>query len=235
MKVFEFVGPIRYNQQLNPKLWNDRQLRPEVKSALLKITNDFKKFVGIPFKVEDVRLYGANVNYNYTEFSDLDLHLVVDFDRIMCDREVEELFDSKRRMYKDRYNVTIRGIPVEPYVENIGQQTVSSSYSLLQDRWLVPPNSNIPEYDSSELAKMVEVWQTLFEHALRADSIDALRSTMTLLRMYRKKGLETPDAEFSIANLAFKSLRNDGTIDTVVRSIDRLHDQELSLKELDKR
>lgn len=230
MNFHEFVEPIRYNKVLNPKLWDHDRLKSEVRGALLRIADDFIEFVDVPMNVLDIVLYGGNVNYNYTNKSDIDLHLVVDKASIACDREVDELFDSKRRLYKQKYNLEIHGIEVELYVEGPDETPVSSSYSVARDEWILRPKQNMPKYDHAEVARMVEVWQLVFQHAMQTGDLQTCRKTVQLLRRYRQMGLKTPEAEFSVPNLVFKSLRNDDTLNGMMALIDRLHDKELSLR-----
>lgn len=229
MFITEIVEPIRYNTVLNPKLWEGDRLKPQVRGRLLRIADDFIEFIGVPVKVLDIVLYGGNVNYNYTDSSDLDLHLVVDKSGVECDREVDELFDSKRRLYKRKHDIRINGIEVELYVEGPDETPVSSSFSVSRDQWIQKPNKNMPQYDHKEVARMVKVWQLILEHAVKTGDLPTLRKTVNLLREYRKQGLATKAAEFSVPNLVFKSLRNDRTLESVMTLIDRLHDQELSL------
>ncbi len=229
MFITELVEPIRYNTVLNPKLWDGDKLKPEVRGRLLRIADDFIEFVDVPMTVLDIVIYGGNVNYNYTPSSDLDLHIVVDKAGIECDREVDELFDSKRRLYKRKHDIRINGIEVELYVESPDQTPVSSSFSVSRDQWILKPNPNMPQYDREEVARMVKVWQIILQHAAKTGDLQSLRKAVQLLREYRKQGLKTKAAEFSVPNLVFKSLRNDRTLEAVMTLIDRLHDQELSL------
>lgn len=230
MNFNEIVEPIRYNKVLNSKLWDHDRLKSEVRGALLRIADDFIEFVEVPMNVLDIVIYGGNVNYNYTNKSDIDLHLVVDKAGVQCDREVDELFDSKRRLYKQKYDITIHGIEVELYVEGPDETPVSSSYSVSRDEWIQKPNPNMPKYDHEEVARMVEIWQLIIQHATKTGDLQTCRNTVQLLRKYRQLGLKTPAAEFSVPNLVFKSLRNDNTLNGMMALIDRLHDNELSLK-----
>jgi len=230
MNFTEFSAPVEKHATLNPKLWSNGRLKPEVKQALEKIAVDFKEYIGVPFKVVDVIVAGGNANYNYTEHSDLDLHLIADFDSVDCDREAAELFDSKRLLYKEQYNVEIYGIPVELYVEDQRSPAVSSSYSIISNRWIKEPSPQIPEYDQSKLEHMVKVWHTVIQHSVKTGDLQTCRNTLNLLRSYRKLGLKQAEGEFSIPNLVYKSLRNDETLRGIQKLIDQLHDQQLSVK-----
>ena len=225
----EFSNPVELHDTLNPKLWNGLQLRPEVKLALLKIARDFKDYVGIPFRVLDIHVAGGNANYTYTENSDLDLHLIVDFSSVACDREADELFDTRRLLYKEQYDVNIRGIPVELYVEDSDHPAVSSSYSILNNQWIKQPKKKLPIIDRKKVEEMVEVWHKLLRQAMRTAHRQSILKVLKLLKTYRRMGLNQPAGEFSIPNLVYKSLRNDDSIRGLRVLLDRLHDQELSI------
>lgn len=230
MMPTKIAPPIEQNTVLNQKIWDHDHLKGEVKGALLRIAEDFIKFVDLPFEVVDIVITGGNANYNYTVHSDIDLHIVTDYSSVECDRTAAELFDTKRLLYKRDYDVTIHGIPVELYVEDQDRPAVSGgSYSIVDDKWINKPNPNIPEFDKKEVERMVLVWHEIFKHAVHTGDLQICRKSVQLLRKYRQMGLATPSAEFSTANLVYKSLRNDASLKGITTFIDRLHDQELSL------
>ena len=224
------AAPIQYNTTLNPVLWDNDRLKSEVRGALIRMAQDFKEYVGVPFRVLDVVITGGNVNYIYTPKSDIDLHLIADFDSVQCDREVAELFDTKRLLYKRDYDLSIHNVPVELYIEDHRMPAVSAgSYSVAKDQWISKPAKNMPQYNEEELAHWVTIWKKVLGHAVRTGDLQTCRKAVQLLRTYRKKGLATPAGEFSIPNLVYKSLRNDDTLKSITIFIDRLHDQELSI------
>lgn len=228
MRILEFDLGYKKNNTLNPKLWQDGILRPDMKSALIKIAQDFKNYIDVPFDVDDLYITGGQVSYYYTEHSDLDLHLIVDFDNVECDREAEELFDTKRLLYKQRYNITVNGIPVELYVENKDYPAVSSSYSILQDRWIVEPRRNVGNIDRKEIVRMSTVWQKIIDAAIASKDVKTAQKTLSLLRKYRKTGLKT-SGEYGVPNLVYKTLRNSKNVEELTTFIDRMHDKDLSI------
>jgi len=230
MQIREFEKPIGHNKVLNPELWDGERLKSSVCGALLRIAEDFITFVDVPVQVVDIVVSGGNANYTYTNKSDLDLHIIADYGSVQCDREVDELFDTKRLLYKKDYNISVHGIPVELYIENSNEPAVSSTYSILQERWIKKPSSAIPEYDQKELEHMVSVWKKILAQAIKTGNLIICRKAVKILRMYRKQGLHSTKAgEFSIPNLVYKSLRNDDTLAGILTLIDKLHDQELSI------
>jgi hypothetical protein len=229
MNYFEFAPPIEKHATLNPKLWEGMRLKSSVRGALMRISEDFLEFVDVPVKVLDVVIAGGNANYTYTSHSDLDLHIIADFDAVVCDREAAELFDTKRLLYKRDFDLNVLGIPVELYVEDHRQPAVSASFSLINERWINEPNPEIPDYDSDKLEHMISVWKKILAHATQTGDLQTCRKAVKLLRTYRKKGLDTEAGEFSIPNLVYKSLRNDQTLEGITILINRLHDQDLSI------
>jgi hypothetical protein len=225
----EYAEPIGQHQELNPKLWDQDQLQSHVRGALLRIAEDFLKFVDIPVEVVDIRLSGGNANYNYSEYSDIDLHVIADFSQVDCDREVAELFDTKRLLYKRLHTITISGIPVELYIEDQDHPAVSAAYSVVKDQWIKEPGQKLPQYDENAVKTAMEMWHKLIKTAIMSGNLSTCRKALSLLRKYRKMGLKTPEGEFSTANLAYKSLRNDHTIEGIVTLINLLHDRSLSI------
>lgn len=226
----EFAKPIGDNTTLNPKIWDHDRLKSEVRGALIRMAEDFLEFVEIPVDVEDIVITGGNVNYTYTNASDIDLHIIAHFDSVACDREVAELFDSKRLLYKRQHSLEIHGIPVELYIEDRRTPGVTAGlYSIAKNKWLRKPHRQHPGYDQEQLEHMVTVWTKILQRATMTGHLQTCRKALKLLRVYRKKGLATAEGEFSIPNLVYKSLRNDHVIDGMTRLIDRLHDQELSI------
>jgi predicted nucleotidyltransferase len=128
----EYAEPIGQHKTLNPRLWDGHQLKSSVRGALMRIAEDFLEFVDIPVEVMDIVLAGGNANINYTEHSDIDLHIIADYDQISCDREVAELFDTKRLLYKREHSIEVFGIPVELYIEDHRTPAVSASFSILK-------------------------------------------------------------------------------------------------------
>lgn len=220
---------IKSHSDLNPLLWDQASHRmlPEVRDSLIRIAKDFRSFIGMDFDIEDVIVTGSQANYNYTEHSDLDLHLIVDYSNVPCDRELEELFDTKRHLYNKKYDIRIHGIQVEVYVESTEEPVTGAIYSVASDSWLQrPPKPHTIEIDSAKVAKQASVWNTIITHALESGDIEILKQTLSLLRRYRKSGLAAT-GEYNTANLVYKDLRNRGTITRMADRIDAHHAKDL--------
>lgn len=113
---------IEKHDDLNPKLWDENgNLKPEVKEKILEIAKEFTdglKEDGIKFDLKDIRLVGSNCSYNYTDKSDLDVHLIMDTGSLECPDDLYPLlYSAYRSLFNGKLDIDFYGIPVELYVE----------------------------------------------------------------------------------------------------------------------
>jgi hypothetical protein len=228
MRILEFIKGYEEHDRLNPKLWDGEQLRPEVKSTLLKIADKFREFIDLDVPVLDIHITGGQVTYHYTEKSDLDLHLIIDYDKIDCDREVEELLDSKRLLFKEKYHINIRGIPVEPGTEDQNRPTVSSAWSLKTDSWIREPKNYSGKINTEEVEKQSLQWSKIIGSVLNQNDPEMAQKVLKLLRKYRKIGLKQT-GEYGVENLVYKTLRNTGTLEQLVKYVEQSVGNDLSI------
>ena len=121
---YQLSDAIKFHDRLNHRLWsNDEHLHPQVRDKLLEISQDFQEFLGVPdLDVKDITISGSNAAYNYTNHSDIDLHLVIDLPTADSSEVYRELFDAKKYQYNDQHNIKIGGYSVELYVHNPNQE-----------------------------------------------------------------------------------------------------------------
>ena len=229
MQLPEFNIGFESHDTLNPLIWNGDKLKPNVNNTLIKIAKDFIEYVEIPINVSDLVITGGQVSFYYTKHSDLDLHIIVDFKTVQCDREAAELFDAKRLLYKKQYDIPIHGIPVELYIEDIDHPAVSASYSIGTHSWKTKPVKQTEEIDTDEVLRMSKIWSVVIGHTLKANDLKIARKVIKMLRDYRKLGLKQT-GELGIPNLVYKTLRNSKIVEKLMHLIGNLHDQELSIK-----
>ncbi len=231
MRITELLESKNYvtvNTKLNPKLWDDDQLRLEVKSKLVEIARAFEEFIGVDIKVIDYTVTGSNANYTWTEYSDLDLHLIVPG---TPSEEERELFSAKKSLWAEQRDITIRGLPVECYVQGEDEPHHSTGvYSLSQEKWLVVPKKVKPKVNDSAVEAKKDAVLASVEQALISKDLNKLRSVKDKITQMRKAGLERA-GEWSVENLVFKILRNLGLIDQITEKIRELEDSELSLEQ----
>ena len=224
-------GNIAYHDELNPSVWDGRQLKAEVRYKLLEIAKRFIEYLEVPgFKLKDVILRGSLVNYNYTAYSDFDLHIVTDFSTLDCDI-TEAFYLAKKRIWNDEHDIIIRGHEVELYVEDQDAKNVSEgTYSVLDDRWLRVPKYQQPDVDDRAVSAKAQDLMTQINRAIRSGSVEDITRLQDKIKALRQAGLDRA-GEFSTENLAFKIIRNKGYLNRLYKNKNTKFDQELSLDE----
>jgi hypothetical protein len=101
---------------LNPKIWenpkepNKSVMIPKVRKALMRISEEFIDYLGDDVFVDDIHLTGSLANFNWSEFSDFDLHVIVDLQQYENQSELyKELFNLKKQVFNDKHNIKIFG------------------------------------------------------------------------------------------------------------------------------
>ncbi len=227
MRIIEFIQGYQRHDELNPKLWSGNELDPKVKDALLDIAQAFEEFIDLRVPIVDILITGGQVSYHYTEQSDLDLHLVIDYDQVDCDQEVSELLDSKRLLFKQQHKIEIRGIPVEPGTEDLNKPSVSAAYSILKDQWIRQPKNHGGQIDDENIKKQSLQWSKIIKAVLGQNDLETAKKVLKLLRKYRKIGLKQT-GEYGVENLVYKTLRNQGLVQKLSDQVNSNLDKKLS-------
>ena len=235
--MFLQESAIELHDTLNPKLWDENDnLRPLVKDRLIKIVDKYIESSNVITKddVIDVELLGSNASYNYTPYSDLDIHLVVNMEDVSCDPALFQLAcNAERSNFNKNYDFKIKGIDVELYVEDVHAGTASNGiYSLYKDEWIkFPSKITVPDYDNDEeYIKLLDSWKSLAETTLaNATSASEVQDYVNNLYNLRRTSIMT-DGEFGKGNLVFKEIRNEGLLDELKQKQYELSSKELSLE-----
>jgi hypothetical protein len=229
-ELFERADVVTVNRRLNPKIWKNEKLDLQVIDKLKEIASVFEDFVGIDLNVIDYTLTGSNANYTWTEYSDLDLHLIIPGTPT---EEQRELFTAKKALWAEQHTITIKGLPVELYVQGEDEPHHSTGvYSLLKNKWLVEPKKVKPQIDDAAVEAKKDSVMRDIESAMLSKDLRKLQAVKEKITKMRKAGLERA-GEWSVENLVFKILRNLGLIDQITEKIRELEDQELSLEQQD--
>jgi len=225
-----------YKEELNPLFWNDNQFDQHIRKKLLIIANDFYASLKFSAKIQDITLTGSLANYNWTEKSDLDVHVIIDFREIDENTDlVKRAVDGSRFIWNLRHNIKIKGFDVELYVQDINEShTASGLFSLLKNKWIRIPKYNPPEINYKDIDKK---FQGIVSDILNVENVistsDFTNTTpeeiYTLAVKLKKKVLDMRKeglsrlGEFSVGNLVFKKLRNEGYIEKIIELISRAY------------
>lgn len=232
LESFKLSDAVKFHKELNPRLWNEGKLDPEVRDQLLLIAEDFVEYLGLDnLKVEDVTISGSNAAYSYTPHSDLDLHILVDFNKLPDNPVYQELFTAKKTLYNDLHDISVRDVPVELYVQDTNQvHTSLGEYSVVHDKWIRIPKKRRANFDEVATKAKYEKLGDLIELALKSRDPKRVKDTIDLVKRYRKAGLERA-GEFGPENLAFKAIRKQGLIQDLYDLKAQLHAEKLSIDE----
>lgn len=228
---------------LNPKIWDEVDgqytMKPEIREKLLEIAEEFVSFLGIDIFVQDVTMTGSLANYNWSEFSDVDLHIMYDFKESGDKSDLlQELFKIKKTLFNSTHNITIKGFDVELYVQDTTEQHISSGvFSVLYDEWINEPSKTEVVIDEKQLKSKVENWMEKIDNVMDEvededleDALFFIDNLKDKLKEYRNAGLEKT-GEYSYENLVFKFLRRNGYIQKLFDFTNELVDKRLSLEQ----
>mgnify|MGYP006272543099 CR=1 FL=1 len=219
---------VTVNNKLNPAIWDHDALKPDVAAALKKIAAHWEEFIGVDLDAIDLTITGSNANYTWTSQSDLDLHVIV---RGEPTEEQRELYNAKKDLWAAQHEVTVKGLPVEVYVQGVSEPHHSTGvYSLAKNKWLVEPKKVKPDVDDAAVQAKLQDLQSLVQRALTNSDLNQVNAVRKRVTQMRKAGLERA-GEWSVENIVFKQLRNAGLIDSITQHIRDLEDQELSIDE----
>ena len=149
----------------------------------------------------------------------------------MPDDNSRELFNAKKTLWGDQHDITVKGLPVECYVQGEDEKHHSTGvYSLLDSAWIIEPKKIKPQVDDSAVDAKKDAVLHDIEVALLSKDLDKIRTVKDKITQMRKAGLARA-GEWSTENLVFKIIRNLGLIDQIAEKIRELEDQELSLEQ----
>ena len=219
-----------YNDTLNPNIWDNFKLKPEIKEKLLQIGKDFYADTETDAPLKDVLFVGSLANYNWSDTSDFDVHVVIDFKDVDENVElVEKLVNALKSKWNDEHDIHLKGHNVEVYIQDVTKENRSTGvYSLMQDKWLSEPQKENIEIDKEKIQEKYNDFVRKINSALKAQDIEKLKTIVKDVYDMRQSGLDK-SGELSTENLVFKILRNRNYIEKLKQEIINLYDKKQSL------
>lgn len=233
--LVEFETTLRSHDELNPRLWIGDKLRPEVREKLTAFAETFGRHSKIPpALVQDVLMVGGSAGYNWTQFSDIDVHLLVDKRELGPEELVNDFLQSKKNLWSLTHNVKVRGFPLEGYVQDLTEQSPVGQgvYSIKNGRWIKTPEHDTHSWTTDEsFEAKVTTLKAQIDHMVDTGAsladLDELKSRIANMR---RAGL-SQGGEYNIDNEVFKELRNAGYLQKMTTYARNREDSELSLGE----
>lgn len=215
------------------------KLKPEIRNRLLEIAELFINKLKVDIFIVDIVITGSLVNYNWSDYSDVDLHIITSLDNYGKNKELmDEFFNLKKKEFNLKHDITIKGYDVELYIEDSeGERFSAGVYSILNDGWVKKPKYEDSTIDMNKVKEKSEQWMEIIDGVIDTASNEDIKTATELfkkygekLRKYRSCGLKK-GGEYSYENLVFKVLRRSGYIEKFKEAEDRLIDKQLTLKE----
>jgi hypothetical protein len=242
-KYSEILSSFKVQDTLNPKIWDDVESSPKLKSEirerLLEIAYQFVDFLGIDIVVSDIIMTGSLSNFNWSKYSDVDLHIVANYNQFPSNQVdlYKELFNLKKIIFNEKHDITIFGYDVELYVQDEAETHFSSGvYSVLFDEWSNEPKKESVSIDKEKLKDKSKQWMEIIDGVLDNAKDEDLETAKSIVKKYKDKlkkyrtcGLEK-NGEYSYENLVFKILRRNGYIEKLHNFGNEFLDKKLSLK-----
>jgi hypothetical protein len=214
-------------------------MNPEIRDRLLEISYEFIDFLGVDVVVTDVIMTGSLSNYNWSKYSDVDLHIVANFNQFPTNQVdlYKEFFNLKKIIFNDKHDITIYGYDVELYLQDEEETHFSSGvYSVLFDEWSNNPKKESISIDKEQIKNKTNQWMDIIDGVIdnmKDEDIETVKKSLKKykdkLKKYRTCGLEK-DGEYSNENLVFKTLRRNGYIEKLHNFGDEFLDKKLSIK-----
>ena len=233
-------------QELNPKIWPNGKINSRVRLKLLDIADDFFKTLKIGWlKPIDILLTGSMANYNWSKYSDFDLHLLLDFSDVDENVDfVHEYFTAKKKLWNEEHeNLMIYGFPVEVYVQDIDENLISNGiYSLYKNKWIIEPSKDnlqslgqdketIKSKAIETMKKIDTLYNATFDinHGSDGEKLLAqIQKLITIIKGIRKQSL-TKGGEMAAGNIFFKILRRTGYIEKLFNAKTLAYDRKESI------
>jgi len=237
----EVLDSFELQSELNPAAFSGDKMIPEIRERLMEIAQDFLDGIEFKMDVEDITLTGSLANYNWSKYSDFDLHILVDFAAIDADADlVKEYFQNLKAVWNIRHNIFLKGYEVEVYVQNTNEDHMSSGvYSVQNDEWVLKPEKEETERDpvdksniekkADDIIFQIDRAEKLLADGKLDDALDAIDRLKQKVRNLRKTGLSKDDGVYSVENLAFKTLRRSMELERLSTLKNKAYDRQMSI------
>jgi len=224
----------------NPQIWQQEQMRPEIRTRLQEIAEEFIEKLDLPNAIiKDIILTGSLANYNWSEYSDLDVHIVIDFKDVAEDEGfVKKYFDAVRANWNRNHDIKVKGYEVELYVQDDDEKHASTGiYSLLNGEWELKPSRQEFKIDKTNIFKkarhIIRDIDKVGKHLNRREydaTLSLGQKIKDKIKRMRSGGLERGGI-YSTENLAFKVLRRGGYIGKLFDAVGTAYDAQRTLAE----
>lgn len=233
---------------LNERIWINDKINSRVRLRLLDIADAYFDDLMIPWvKIKDIQFVGSLASYNWSKYSDIDIHIIIDFKDVDSNVQlVREYFDTKKKLFKELHsNLTIYGFSVEIYMQDINETLETNGiYSLEKNRWIKFPQythniklqKDVIKTKSASIINQIIKIDELYDKYKNEDDdyklevlYKEVQKLYNVIKLMRKEGLSR-EGENSWENIVFKVLRRSKYLEKLFKLKTKISDQINTIK-----
>ncbi len=242
------VKPFKVKDKLNSDFFDEEgKLDSQIRMRLLDIADDFVKSLEVKWvKPSDIVLTGSIANYNWSKYSDVDIHIIYNFKDVYDKTDfIKDYFNSKRDIWNEAHEgLTIKDFPVEISVEDSNNPANSTGvYSLEKNKWVKEPEDMndsklnmdyIKNFCAKQMTKFDELFDQIDNEADRkkletlSNKVEAL---YTKLKNMRGEALKSKEKEMATGNIIWKVIKHQGYIEQAWEYINKVYDRKNTIDE----
>jgi predicted nucleotidyltransferase len=213
----DVLDSFKIKDTLSTDIWPDGNLAPKIRKQLIKVAKDFIDGLEIDkdIEIKDIIFTGSLANYNWSKFSDIDLHIIVSYNDLESDPSLtKDYFWSSKNLWNQKHDITVFDYPVEIYVQDVKEKLVATAvYSILHDKWIKKPKreefklnkKTIKDKADNFIIQLKDI-KTAYNKEEYQEVVDIVTNLKAKIKNMRKSGLER-GGELSDENIVFKVLR----------------------------
>jgi len=234
---FEPIKSFYLHDELSTDVWTDFVIDENIREELVKIGKDFFDSLELKVDIKDIILTGSLCNYNYSKYSDFDVHIIIDYNEVNDDTEiVEKYLGYAKKIWVMEHNILIKNYDVEVYCQNIHEVHIANGqFSLLNDKWIKKPSKENFKPDEQLIREKAEIIMEIIDDIEKMfnsgktydELLPKIKVIWKKIKDNRKAGLEK-DGELSTENLVFKLLRRNGYIEKLLDIKVKSYDQQFN-------
>lgn len=221
----------QFHNRLSDIVWENGKIKKDVKNKLLDIAYLWMYEADLPDDIiQDIVLTGSHAGYNYTEYSDIDIHIIIEKRKLGCENLIDDFIFDKKKIFGEKHEITISDRDVEVYAQDVSEKYPKNEavYSLLDEKWIVTPTKIKKELSDPKLIKKARFYKNLVKRLIKEGNVKKMVKFKEKLRKMRQSGLNR-EGEFSVENIVYKELRNRDLLKKLDARLNYLIDKRYSM------
>lgn len=211
------------NEELNPRLWSGKQMKPEVRDAILDLSEKFRKELGLTKEeVDTIKIVGGNASFQWSPESDADITIELDPQSGMTRKRFKAL-SKLTSVLNFELMPKINGIPTNFFLALRGLNAPirdQSVFDVANDQWVHKPSTK-EQVDGPVVLQKAQEFLEQIKTACESDDFECHKNLLSKIKAYRARGLKS-GGELSFANAVYRHLSRSGEIERLKEHVNQL-------------